>query len=47
MFVLTETAKAVQNSDSAVLGTILGIILGIIAAVFIVLLVRAIADWRR
>lgn len=43
MFVLTETAKAVQNSDSAVVGTILGII----AAVCIVLLVVAIVDWMR
>ena len=43
MFVLTETAKAVQNSDSAVVG----IVLGIIAAVCIVLLVVAIVDWIR
>lgn len=44
MFVLTETAKVVQNSDDSVA---LGIVLGIIAAVCIILLVFAIVDWRK
>ena len=43
MFVLTETAKAIQNNDSAVVVTILGIIF----AVCLVLLVLAIVDVRR
>lgn len=40
MFVLNETAKAVQNSDSAIIGPLLGI--G--AVVCIVLLVWSIVD---
>lgn len=43
MFVLTETAKAVQNSDSAVLEILLGSIL----AVCIGLLVGVIVEGKR
>jgi len=43
MFVLTETYKAVQNSDSAFIGPLLGIV----AVVCIVLLVWSIVDGRR
>lgn len=43
MFVLNETAKAVQNSDSAVIGPLLGIT----AVVCIVLLVCVVVDGRR
>lgn len=35
MFVLTETAKAVQNSDSEVLGIILGIGLLVCVVMFV------------
>ena len=43
MFVLNEAAKAVQNSDSAVIGPFLGIT----AAVCLVLLVCVVVDGRR
>jgi hypothetical protein len=43
MFVLTETFKAVQNSDSVV--TV--VLLGIVAVVCFVLLVWSIVDGRR
>ena len=40
MFILTETYKAVQNSDSAVIGPLIGIT----AAVCLVLLVCVVVD---